>query len=77
MDKRRVLVLHQSYGCESGCCGHIVEVDGREVGRLDFGHPRGRTPDAIREYVIRRVTEACGADHVADIDWDHCVVLDD
>ncbi len=30
----------------------------------------------IREYVRDLVTEKLGAEHVADIDWEHCIVLD-
>ncbi len=40
---RRVIVQHQSHGCESGCCGHIVLIeydDGdRSVsGEFEFTH---------------------------------------
>lgn len=73
----RVLVLHQEYGCDTGCCGHVVQVDGALVGYFDFGHPYDRSKDSIEEYVRELVTKHCGADHVKDIDWAGCIVLDD
>lgn len=82
MSARKVIVYHTGYGCDTGCCGHVVEVDGEEVGSFDFGHPSGPNygplrDEDIRQYVIDLVTEQCGVDHVADIDWDNCVVSDD
>ena len=44
----RVVVLHGGYGCETGCCGHYVEVDGVE--RRDsftFSHPFS---DTVQEW---------------------------
>lgn len=68
----KIIVVHRSYGCDTGCCGHVVEVDGEER-QFEFSHPYGQpTPDFVRALV----TEVCGEDHVADIDWDHCVVFD-
>lgn len=26
-----VTVRHDSYGCESGCCGHVVEIHGNDA----------------------------------------------
>lgn len=68
-----IIVAHRSYGCETGCCGHVVEADGKEVGRFFFDHPNGvgDTPDFVR----RLVTERCGEEHVKDIDWDRCIVV--
>ena len=60
----KVRVLHGHYGCESGCCGNIVEVDGKEVGEFDFHH-KAETLDGLRELVLDAVPEEC---HGA-IDW--------
>jgi hypothetical protein len=89
----RVVVFHGVYGCETGCCGHYVEVDGDVIGRMDFGHPNSRLvqawqdgkfvtryelPDeAKRDYARDLITELLGAEHVADIDWDNCLIVDD
>lgn len=40
--KLRVRVYHSRYGCHTGCCGHVVEVDGHRVGRFVFDHPDGK-----------------------------------
>ena len=73
----RVLVLHEYYGCDTGCCGHIVQVDGVQKG-FQFTHPyTAKTPEDIRQWIIDLVTDECGADHVKDIDFDNCVVIDD
>ncbi len=73
----RVIVLHDGYGCESGCCGHVVEIDDKQIGQFDFSHPKNRTPAVIRDYIEMIVTEQAGAEHVVDIDWDNCIVSDD
>lgn len=70
----RVIVVHEFYGCDSGCCGHVVEIDGKRVGSFAFDHPLG---DDVRDFVRRVVTEKAGAKHVADIDFDNCIVVDD
>jgi hypothetical protein len=69
----RVLVLHTGYGCDTGCCGHAVEVDDKEV-EFFFTHPYQRP---IKDFVKELVIKACGEEHVKDIDWDNCIVLDD
>jgi hypothetical protein len=69
----KIIVVHSGYGCESGCCGHYVEVDGN-MKDFHFTHPRGET----REQFVRRiVTKQFGQDHVKDIDWENCIVVDD
>lgn len=77
----KVLVCHRFRGCETGCCGHVVIVEddlGNRVSQSDLfaghGHPCG---DAVREYVIAKVTDELGEEHVKDIDWDRCEVIDD
>ena len=70
----RVLVLHRMYGCDSGCCGHVVEVDGEQVGEFHFEHPLDR--DSVRAFAERLVCEEFGEEHVADLDWASSVVLD-
>ncbi len=68
----RIIVFHGEYGCDTGCCGHYVEIDGRET--FAFDHPKaGESP---LEFAQRLVTETAGAEHVADLDWDNCVIED-
>lgn len=68
----KVVVYHSYYGCDTGCCGHIVELGGKE--EFFFNHPWG---EDFREWAERLVRDAFGADHVSDLDWDNCVVLED
>ena len=71
----RIVVLHEGYGCETGCCGHIVEVDGKMKGDFTFDHP-GDTQTA-EEFAENLVREICGDDHVKDLVWEECRVYDD
>jgi len=71
---RRVIVYHGMYGCDTGCCGHIVEIkDGEDTIKSDFNfsHPYDRDP---REYAKKLVKESFGEDHVADFDWENCQI---
>jgi hypothetical protein len=73
--RRRIVVSHAEYGCDTGCCGHIILIDGEEVGdSFEFAHPYGQDP---LEFAKQLVTKSLGAEHVADLDWDNCVVLED
>lgn len=69
----RIVVLHAYCGCESGCCGHIVEVsDGRS--QFTFAHPYNGN---VRAFVRKVVTDRYSEKHVADIDWDNCIVSEE
>lgn len=77
----RIVVYHSGYGCETGCCGHAILLNpedpiwmaDRET--FSFDHPGyGEDPRAFAE---RLITTEMGAEHVADLDWGHCVVTDD
>ena len=69
----RVVVYHGYYGCETGCCGHVVELDGEE--KWTFDHP-GYNEDPL-QFAKDLVAEKWGKEHVADLDWDACIVTDD
>lgn len=70
----KAIVFHRGYGCDTGCCGHVVEIDGEQVGQFTFDHPYGQD---FHEFIRELVEEQAGAEHVADIDWDNCLVSDD
>lgn len=70
----RIVVLHGSYGCDTGCCGHYFEVDGVEEGKFSFDHPY---TDNHLEWAKDLVRSEFGEEHVADLDWDSCFVSDD
>lgn len=68
---KTVRVYHSEYGCDTGCCGHTVEIDGVE--RFEFSHPNqlGFDPVAFAKEVAE---EAFGAAHCADLDWEHAEI---
>lgn len=74
----RVLVYHTDYGCDSGCCGHAVEIqnylDVKVRESFIFAHPD--EGESLEDFVCRLVTKEFGAEHCKDIDWENCVVLD-
>lgn len=73
-----VIVFHSYYGCDTGCCGHTVRLtrdDGTEKEKFEFDHPGVR--EDPRAYAEEMVRDAFGDEHVADLDWDNCVIVDD
>lgn len=69
----KVIVYHEAYGCETGCCGHALYVDDERLA-FEFGGHGTLTP---REYAERFVREELGSKHVADLDWENCIVVSD
>lgn len=90
----KVIVYHRGYGCDTGCCGHTVEMFADDVvaaaadfdprfadsvhddsdANFSFDHPWDG--DGL-EFARKMVERAYGAEHVADLDWDHCIVTTD
>lgn len=68
----RIIVTHGMYGCDTGCCGHYIEVDGKEVD-FDFSHPKGK--EDLKSYA-EELVKANGCDP-KDLDWEHCLVVYD
>jgi hypothetical protein len=57
----KVVVYHSVYGCDTGCCGHIVELDpdeehGPSKTKFEFIHPYMETPEDVKEWVRELVT---------------------
>jgi hypothetical protein len=74
----KVIVYHAGYGCDTGCCGHVVELeDGQE--KFEFAHPwlTGPKADDPRAWAEELVRDTFGEEHVADLDWENCRVVDD
>lgn len=76
MRKLKVRVYHEYYGCDTGCCGHIVEVTGdgeKERSHFDFGDaPYKATPEEekvwareLAEEIIKKNWPEC----LDSIDW--------
>ena len=71
----RVVVFHGYYGCETGCCGHYLEVDDKEI-KFEFDHPWSAvTDDDRKKYAEDFIRQHLGEEHVADLDWENSVVL--
>lgn len=73
----KIIVYHRYHGCETGCCGHAVAIehdDGRQEESFEFMHPYDEDPRAFAE---RLVVEEFGAEHVADLDWENCIIEED
>lgn len=67
-----IVVYHSYYGCETGCCGHTVEIDDKE--EFFFDHPHYK--DDFRKWAEELVRNQFGEEHVADLDWENCIVSD-
>lgn len=83
----KVIVYHMGYGCDTGCCGHTVAIDPTDdqiaVGiydsdpaHFDFRHADGSTPEELRRFAENVIRREVGAEHVKDLDWEHCVISD-
>ena len=85
----KVVVLHRGYGCETGCCGHVVRVsdgndswdaEGEQIGPFEFEHPFGDNEEERKEWAVdfarRAVERKYGEGHIFDLDWEHCYVTD-
>lgn len=72
----RIRVLHVPYGCDTGCCGHVIEVDEVE-GRFEFTHPPSNVEVEKRAWAQDWIREKFGEEHVKDLDWENSEVLDD
>lgn len=89
----RVIVYHRGYGCDTGCCGHAVDVfpddavtqpdfdpywSGGERDKFVFDHPYDDYDDAARlRWAQELVRRTYGEEHVKDLDWEHCIVSAD
>lgn len=81
----RIVIYHSYYGCDTGCCGHTVELtedDGTEKEEFTFSHPpyvpnKEDPLDVIKAWARTLIEETFGKEHVEDLDWDNCVLVDD
>lgn len=64
----RIIIYHSGYGCETGCCGHYIEVDDKRVGDFNFSHPDSNSDEDRRAFAEQLVTEQLGHEHVRDLD---------
>lgn len=72
--KLKVRVYHGYYGCDTGCCGHYVELEGKEE-EFTFEHNYSFGGEEIdnREWAIelaKEVIEKRWPECIDSIDWD-------
>jgi hypothetical protein len=71
----KIIVYHGSYGCDTGCCGHIVEPDDEQAkDHFSFAHPFGEDARKFAEDLIR---DTFGEEHVQDLDWENSFICDE
>lgn len=71
---KTIRVYHSFYGCETGCCGHTVEIDGEK--EFEFRHKYDETESDL-DFAKRLAESVFGKAHCADLDWEHATVLID
>lgn len=71
--RRKIIVYHSYYGCDTGCCGHVINVDGSEPSRFEFVHPS--INEDLLTWAKALVMKELGPEHVQDLDWENCKVV--
>lgn len=71
----KYIVYHSYYGCDTGCCGHIVENEDETGHRFSFDHPW--QDQDHRKFAEDLLREEFGEEHVADLDWENCIISED
>ena len=70
----KLIVYHRFYGCDTGCCGHAINIDGKDV-KFVFEHPE-ETEDT-KVWAKELIEDELGKEHGADLDWEHCEITAD
>ena len=74
----RVTVYHGTYGCETGCCGHWLDVEETNKAYFVFDHPDSDPSDRAamvawaKEAFQGRIPDEC----LESIDWDSATLVD-
>lgn len=72
----RIIVHHANVGCDTGCTGHYIEVDG-ERKRFFYRHPDSNSEEDKLAFAKQLIAEEMGEEHVKDLDWENSFVVDD
>jgi hypothetical protein len=67
----RIIVYHSGYGCDTGCCGHCVEMlDGDKTikEKFSFDHTYGDVSslEQKKDFARKLIKEEFGEGHVKD-----------
>ena len=68
----RIDVYHSTYGCDTGCCGHVIEMtkdNGDTTYEFRFTHDYDGEGLKFAQDLVR---DEFGEEHVADLDWESC-----
>ncbi len=70
----KLLIMHSSYGCDSGCCGHRVETEDGDPRKFsfEFTHANGQSDGDKRALAIEMV----GEENLADVDFERSEIYD-
>lgn len=75
----RVVVFHGSYGCDTGCCGHVFELRGDKDeivrSKFEFAHPWPEDVESFQAWAEAEIAKEFGEEHIKDLDWDNCTVV--
>ena len=64
----KVRVYHDYYGCDTGCCGHTVEIDDGE-GKFEFDHPYGEDRESFAKALAMSVIKHKFPECADSLDW--------
>lgn len=83
----RIVVYHRGFGCETGCCGHVIatvpddaviedrwDLDDYD-GEFTFSHPY--RDENLKQWARNLIRDELGEEHVKDLDWENSWVIDD
>lgn len=72
MNKTKITVMHSFYGCDSGCCGHVIYIDDKvQDGTFEFSHPYDKNH---LDWAKKFISDKLGPEHVQDLDWENCAI---
>jgi hypothetical protein len=71
-----VIVYHDTLGCDTGCCGHRVQLadDSFRIVKtsdMNFFHPHD---EDLRSWAESLIRAELGEEHVRDLDWENCII---
>lgn len=72
--KYKAIVYHRDYGCDTGCCGHYVEIkneNGRTIGgQFEFSHPYDKDYKEFARDLVETYVKKTHPECLDSIDWD-------
>lgn len=69
----KIRVYHSYYGCETGCCGHIVELEEKPA-KFEFTHPYGEDKLIFARELAESVIKENYPECLDSIDWDSLTI---